>query len=350
MSRALGEHATVTVACNVPEPAMMDGICLVPGGRRRLLRLARTHDVVLAPWLQPFLFPALARSSAVLIADLYDPSELELVHKADSPQLRREIEAVVRLTRIQERFSDVLLAGGERQAAALMADLRAGPQDAVPPYVQVVPFGLAPPPQVSARGTLRGALPGVGAEDPLILWWGSIWRWLDPETAIRAAAILARDRPRIRLVFTSGRPGRADYERAHRHGAGTRARASARSPRHRRALLRPLGPVCVARRGPRRRGRRAHAPPRSSRGAPRRAGPIPRLPLVWPALRAGRGGRAGRRALGGRRRAYGADRRSTCRRPGIARDARTGPGRDGAKRRGHPGSVPELGIGGGTGA
>ena len=40
----------------------------------------------------------------------------------------------------------------------------------------------------------------------MILWWGSVWRWLDAETAVRAVARLAERRPNVRLVITAGKP------------------------------------------------------------------------------------------------------------------------------------------------
>ena len=57
------------------------------------------------------------------------------------------------------------------------------------------------------------ALPAIGAEDRIVLWWGSLWRWLDAETAIRAFAEVSASRPELKLVFTSGRPPNGRVER-----------------------------------------------------------------------------------------------------------------------------------------
>jgi len=42
----------------------------------------------------------------------------------------------------------------------------------------------------------------------VVLWWGSVWRWLDAETAIRAVASLDD----VRLVITAGRPPTGNVE------------------------------------------------------------------------------------------------------------------------------------------
>ena len=63
------------------------------------------------------------------------------------------------------------------------------------------------------RWPLRERFPAIGAEDRIVLWWGSLWRWLDAETAIRAFAEVSASRPELKLVFTSGRPPNGRVER-----------------------------------------------------------------------------------------------------------------------------------------
>ncbi len=38
-----------------------------------------------------------------------------------------------------------------------------------------------------------------------MLWWGSVWRWLDAETPVRAFARIAGERTDVKLVITAGR-------------------------------------------------------------------------------------------------------------------------------------------------
>lgn len=42
-----------------------------------------------------------------------------------------------------------------------------------------------------------------------MLWWGSVWRWLDAGTAIEAIGRLAATRPDVRFVITAGKPPNA---------------------------------------------------------------------------------------------------------------------------------------------
>ena len=73
--------------------------------------------------------------------------------------------------------------------------------------VDVVPFGIpAAPPQAAAQSPLRAAFPAIGSEDRVLLWAGGLWGWLDPDTAMRATALL--DHTHL-VVMGTGRPGPA---------------------------------------------------------------------------------------------------------------------------------------------
>jgi glycosyltransferase involved in cell wall biosynthesis len=65
------------------------------------------------------------------------------------------------------------------------------------------------PTSAPAGHPLRERFAPIGPEDPLVLWWGSVWRWLDARTAVEAVGLLAAVRPDIRLVITAGRPANA---------------------------------------------------------------------------------------------------------------------------------------------
>ena len=44
-------------------------------------------------------------------------------------------------------------------------------------------------------------MPGIGADDKILLWPGGIWNWFDPLTVIRAVHELSRRRDDVRLYF-----------------------------------------------------------------------------------------------------------------------------------------------------
>ena len=53
--------------------------------------------------------------------------------------------------------------------------------------IDVVPFGIDPEPPEPGPA-IRGVVPGIGADDRILLWPGGIWNWFDPLTVIRAVA------------------------------------------------------------------------------------------------------------------------------------------------------------------
>ncbi|HWI75253.1 MAG TPA: hypothetical protein VNT55_25050, partial [Baekduia sp.] len=67
-------------------------------------------------------------------------------------------------------------------------------------------MGLPDAPPATDAHPLRDHFPQIGPSDPLVLWWGSVWRWLDAGTAILAIERLAERRPDVRFVITVGPP------------------------------------------------------------------------------------------------------------------------------------------------
>ena len=66
--------------------------------------------------------------------------------------------------------------------------------------IDVVPFGIdSEPPEPGPA--LRGVVPGIGADDKILLWPGGIWNWFDPLTVIRAVHEISRRRDDVRLYF-----------------------------------------------------------------------------------------------------------------------------------------------------
>jgi glycosyltransferase involved in cell wall biosynthesis len=67
--------------------------------------------------------------------------------------------------------------------------------------IATVPFGLpSARPERSGPG-LRGAHPGFGENDKIVLWSGGLYNWFDPFTLIHAIAALATQHSDIRLYF-----------------------------------------------------------------------------------------------------------------------------------------------------
>ena len=184
-----------------------------------------------------------------LLLDLYDPVLLELLARAGpqaSGEQRLHLAAVrLRLLWMLGRADHVLCAEGRQRAfwlgwlgaagrlvpAALEGDPEARR------LLALVPFGIEPPgeaalctPEESARDAAAGAEAvawlgeAAGEGNAAILWWGGLWDWMDPVTAVRAVARLRAGGARVSLVLTAGnRPGAAPMPAAARAEVEARA-------------------------------------------------------------------------------------------------------------------------------
>lgn len=218
LAGVLAAEHEVTLMAPSAERGERDGLPVLPFSRRRLLREARRHDAVMAAVVPPFVLAMKRQLGIVAISDQYDPVELE-VGTLEHRGARRARATARAARRLQLRCADLVLCASASQRA-LLEDEIARIGDAARPPLCTVPFGIDPPPPDRDGNPLRERFPQIGAEDKIVLWWGSLWRWLDPETAIRAFASIA-DRPDVKLVFTSGPPPNGDMQR---HSVATAAR------------------------------------------------------------------------------------------------------------------------------
>jgi glycosyltransferase involved in cell wall biosynthesis len=236
LARVVRDRATVTIAHGGSE-AIDDGnlrtVPFRPHDPDPVIELTAQADVIVAPPQWPPLTRALRRSRAQIVFDLYDPETLETLELFSGARaLVRRVHTATTLDRLHR----ALLTGHHFMCASesqrdlwlgAMLGLRmidAGAYDRDPGYrsvIDVVPFGLPdePPSPLSGPGP-RQILPGIDAEDELVLWNGGIWQWLDARTAIRAVTLLQRRRPRVKLVFMGGAGG---------HPAAQRSAAQARA-------------------------------------------------------------------------------------------------------------------------
>ncbi|HEV7615140.1 MAG TPA: hypothetical protein VGO36_02800 [Solirubrobacterales bacterium] len=210
LGQALAAENRVTLMAPGAEGGEHEGLPVVPSSRRRLLREARRHDVLMASTVPPFAL-ALKRQLGILaVSDQYDPVELELGTLGSGAERARVTARAAR--RLQLRCADLVLCAGRGQRELLEAEIETIDGDARPPLC-TVPFGIDADSAPSGTTPLRDRFPQIEAGDRVVLWWGSLWRWLDAETAIRAVASLGRSRPDVKLVFTAGRAPNDDAER-----------------------------------------------------------------------------------------------------------------------------------------
>ena len=209
LGQVLAAEHEVTLMARGARRGEREGLRVIPLSRRRLLREARGHDALLASTVPPFALALKRRLGVLAVSDQYDPVELELGTLGG--RAARAAATARAARRLQLRGADLVLCAGARQRELLEAEL--GTLGSAAPPLRVVPFGIDEAPPPSAATPLRDRFPQIGADDRILLWWGSLWRWLDAETAIRAVASVAPSRPEVKLVFTAGRPPGGGGER-----------------------------------------------------------------------------------------------------------------------------------------
>ncbi len=242
LARALAPHARVTLVAPRPIDIAAPGVTTASYAWGDAASLAGHLAGANLALVNGHLFeghPELAEAAPALVVDLYDPTlleNLELLRAAGPAERAERTRRDVELLGRQLAAGDFFLCATERQRdlyiGALMAAGRITPAhvDGDPllrGLIDVVPFGLPADPPARGGPAMRGAVEGVGPDDPIILWSGGLWDWMDPQTLIRAMPAVVAAIPNARLVFLAGRhPGPA---------------AAMRTPAEARALAGELG-------------------------------------------------------------------------------------------------------------
>ena len=203
---------TVTLASRGESDLPAQPFDLIKHDAPTLQRIAREHDVILLQGHILDTYPFLANVGVKMVADLYGPFTLELlVLKPLQPMPNRLPiwDQMLGVVNDQLRLSDFFLCASEKQfdfwMGALGALNRVNPETyakdpSMRSLIDIVPFGLPEEPPIKQDPAMRGVIPGIGADD-VILLGGSIYNWLDPLTLIQGVAI-AKDRHKnLRLVF-----------------------------------------------------------------------------------------------------------------------------------------------------
>ncbi|MGP4021125.1 glycosyltransferase [Saccharopolyspora sp. 5N708] len=161
------------------------------------------------------MVPALkhVESTKIVVCDVYDPMHLELLEQGrdtDDERRAKDLVGVTKVLNSQLRRGDFFLCASERQRhfwlghLASLGRLTPGLYDSDPTVrslLSVVPFGL---PSVAPRRTapaIKGARPGISAEDKVVLWAGGVYSWFDPLTLLQAVHRLSQQHNDVRLFF-----------------------------------------------------------------------------------------------------------------------------------------------------
>lgn len=186
---------------------------IAAGDDRSFAPLERWADVIIFQGHAMAVFDSLRRSEKIIVADIYDPMHLEQLEQGrelPTEQWERQVSDATAVLNEQLERADFLLAASERQKMFWLGQLAALGRINPAVYDQdpdldglicVVPFGLSVEPPRHDRDVLKGVAPGIGRDDKLLLWSGGLYNWFDPQTLIRAVALLSERRPTVRLFF-----------------------------------------------------------------------------------------------------------------------------------------------------
>ena len=178
-----------------------------------LAELERWCDVLIFQGWLVHKRPFLLESDKILVADVYDPLHLEQLEQGRDEGRRGRVIAVQSATAVlneQLLRGDFFLCASEKQRDFWLGQMsalgRVNPvsYDADPTLrslISVVPFGVPEAPPVRTRPAIKGVVPGIGADDKVLLWGGGIYNWFDPLTLLHAVDRLRRRRPDVRLFF-----------------------------------------------------------------------------------------------------------------------------------------------------
>jgi glycosyltransferase involved in cell wall biosynthesis len=217
LARALAPLADVTIATPELRGPLPDGIrhvTFAPHSPHALRAPIADATLIFAPPQWPVVTGWLRRAGAQVVFDLYDPETLETLELfADRRPAVQRLMTALTLDRLDDalRTGNRFVCASEKQRdlwlGAMLKSRLISPalyerDPTLRSVIDTVACGVpANPPQRSPGAGLREQLPGISAQDRVVLWNGGIWNWLDAPTAIRAVAALAQRRPEVRLVF-----------------------------------------------------------------------------------------------------------------------------------------------------
>lgn len=174
-------------------------------------------DVIVVQGMSLRIFPSVLRTRKIVVADLYDPFQLEQLEQNKYEEASAwvdEIRKAVSLLNEQLARGDFFLCASERQRDLWLGNLSALGRLNPATYTEdptfdsligIAPFGLPSTPPEQTRHAIKGTVPGITADDTVLIWGGGVYNWFDPVTLVEAMGLLVDDHPGIKLFFLSAR-------------------------------------------------------------------------------------------------------------------------------------------------
>lgn len=179
----------------------------------RLRQLAEWCDIVIFQGFVMHHAPWLRELDKIIVVDIYDPMHLEQLeqdkHK-DPVQHQAELTGTVKVLNDQLERGDFFLCATEEQRHFWLGQLAAvgrlnaanyNRDSSLQSLLAVAPFGMPDAKPVRTRDAIKGVVPGIGAEDKVIMWGGGVYNWFDPLTLVLAVDKLRQRHDDVRLFF-----------------------------------------------------------------------------------------------------------------------------------------------------
>jgi hypothetical protein len=170
-------------------------------------------DIVIVQGHALEIFPSLEKSDKILVVDVYDPMHLEQLEQGRSTALtswNKQVNDATQSLNHQLALGDFFLCASEQQRHFWLGQLAAlgrinaftySRDNDLNSLIAIAPFGIPDEAPVRTGAGIRGVVPGVGADEKVIVWAGGIYDWFDPETLIRAVGRVAESHGNVRLFF-----------------------------------------------------------------------------------------------------------------------------------------------------
>jgi hypothetical protein len=179
----------------------------------QMRKLVDWCDIVIFQGYIMFENPAIAKSSKVVVADIYDPFHLEQLEQTRdlAEAARRDVvRSSTDVLNEQLERGDLFLCASAKQRDFWLGQLAAVGRinpviyddgESLERLLCVVPFGVSDTAPVHTRQVLRGVVPGIGDDAKIILWGGGVYNGFDPISLLRAVDKLRVRMPEVCLYF-----------------------------------------------------------------------------------------------------------------------------------------------------
>ncbi|TFC01236.1 glycosyltransferase [Cryobacterium mannosilyticum] len=173
----------------------------------------RWADIIIVQGHALALFPSLENSKKIIVVDVYDPLHLEQLEQGRGKILElwnKQVNDATDALNHQLLLGDFFLCASERQRHFWLGQLAGlgrinaytySRDSELDSLIAIAPFGISGTDPVKSQPAIRGVVPGIGADDKIIIWGGGIYNWFDPGVLIRAVAEVSVTHPDVRLFF-----------------------------------------------------------------------------------------------------------------------------------------------------